>query len=120
MISNYDELRYGRDWRYGSDWTSPSELEDGHYLLDVWMIVFLTAEHRREYAEEQKSFGCHMDFLSEREMACVIDVQSRQKVWEYFSIENGDYSLVTQLLSEGRVMISGKSAPADFADDENS
>ena len=120
MVSNYDELRYGRDWRHGSDWSSPGELEGGHYLWDVWLMVFMTPDHRRQYAEEQKSIGCHMDFLSEREMACVIDVPSRQKVWGYFGIGNGDYSTVTQLLEEGKVMIYGKSAPADFAADEKS
>lgn len=118
MISNYDNLRYGRDWRFGEDWTGPSELEDGHYLLDVWLMVFLTPEDRRKYAEEQKSLGYHMDFLSEREMASAVGASSRQKVWRYFSIGDGDFTLVPQLLEEKVVMIYGKSAPATFADEE--
>ena len=119
MISNYDELRYGRDWRYGSNWTGPSESGNGS-LERVWLIVFLTATHRRRYAEDQKLNGCHIDFLSEKEMACVIDAPSRQKVWEYFSIGNGDYTMVTELLNDGMIMIYGKADPAAFADDEKS
>lgn len=117
MISNYDSLRYARDWRQGPDWTSPSELEDGHYLLDVWLIVFLNPDERRKYAESEKEFGCHLDFLSEREMASVIGMSSRQKVWGYFGIGNGDYSMVPLLLKEGRVSLYGKAAPATFADE---
>ena len=118
-VSNYDTLRYGRDWRRGADWTGPDELENGHFLLDVCLMVFLTPEQRHEYANEQKLNGCHLDFLSEKEMACVLGASSRQKVWEYFGIGNGDYSMVPELVGEGMVSVYGKSAPATFADEED-
>ena len=106
MTINYDHIRYGRDSRYGI-LRAPNE-EEGS-VKSVWWLAFPTAEDRTKYAGDLKSSGDHMDFLSEREIACAIGVKSRKELWDYFDFT--DPEVATSFLKDRRMGIYGKADP---------
>ena len=110
MTLNYDDIRYGRDWRYGS---FQAPWEDEGSLSDVWWLAFPTPKHREQYVGDLKLNGDHMDFLSEKEIAFAIGVKSRQELWEYFDF--ADPRVVADFLRDGWRGIYGKTDPLDRA-----
>ena len=110
MDINYDDVRYGRDWRYG---TLQAPYEEVGSLERVYWLAFPTSKDRAKYAADLKFRGDHMDFLSEREIAHAIGVESREALWEYFGLT--DPEMAASLVMDGWLGIYGKADPMEKA-----
>ena len=66
--------------------------------------------------EEQRAFGVQADCLTEREMAACVGVEDREKLLEYFGLD--DHSLRQELHDSGRAGVYARSCSMGLLGDD--